>query len=72
MVAAERRLIPYCRSALNSLSPNALVCPAVEPHTRAGLFRRQASMPGQAEAGSRAAQTATSGASLIAILKYHM
>jgi hypothetical protein len=36
----KRPLIPYCRSALNSLSPNALACPAVEPNTRAGLFLR--------------------------------
>jgi hypothetical protein len=31
-------LMPYCRSALNSLSPNALACPAVEPILARGFF----------------------------------
>jgi hypothetical protein len=31
-------LMPCCRSALNSLSPNALACPAVEPILARGSF----------------------------------
>jgi hypothetical protein len=44
--------MPYCRSALNSLSPNALACPAVEPilargffsHVHGGAMQRMTSM----------------------------